>query len=183
MHGLDSSDVPHTSDLDTRLSPNELRAITSHLAGQEDFWRPHGVNEPNMPSRARVLWSPRVEIWLIGWDPDSSMDAHDHGGATGAFTVCEGTIDTHERSLTAPHDGVRQRALRTGDSVTFDADHVHEIVNRSGAPAITIHAYSPALTTVTFYAPIADELLPVRRAEVSDPDSSVIATPVGAGRG
>jgi hypothetical protein len=183
MHGLDSSDAPHTTDPDSRLSPNELRAITSHLAGQEDFWRPHGVNEPATHLRTRVLWSPQVEIWLVGWGPDGGMEPHDHGGASGAFTVCHGAIDTHERSLDDPHDAVRQRTLRGGDSVTFDADHVHEIVNRSGAPATTIHAFSPALRTMTFYAPVVEELIPTRRAPVSDPDSSVIATPIGAGRG
>ena len=183
MHELGSSDDPHPTVPETRLSPNELRTITSHLAEQEDFWRPQGVDDPSTPWRSRVLWSPQVEIWIIGWKDRSGIEPHDHGGAIGAFTVCEGVIDTHERSLDRPHDQVRQRRLRAGDSVTFGADHVHEIVNRSGAPATSMHAFSPALTTVTFYAPIAEDLLPTRREAVSDPDSSVIATPVGAGRG
>jgi hypothetical protein len=181
MHELSGSDVPHTTDPDTRLSPEELRTITRHLAEQEDFWRPQGVHDPARPSRSQLLWSPQVEIWLIGWETDGGIEPHDHGGASGAFTVCEGTIDTHECSIAEPHE-VRRRTLHKGDTVTFDGDHVHELVNRSGAPATTIHAFSPALTTMTFYAPVAGELVVARREAVADPDSSVIATPVGVGR-
>ena len=182
MHELSRSDNPYTTD-DTRLSAEELRTITRHLAGQEDFWRPHGVHDPARPSRSQLLWSPQVEIWLIGWDADGGIEPHDHGGAGGAFTVCEGTLEVNEGSIAAPDDPLRSRTLHTGDTITFDGDHVHELVNRSGAPATTIHAFSPALETVTFYAPMAGDLIVARREAVRNPDSSVIATPVDADRG
>lgn len=183
MHGSSGSDWPHIADLDTQLSADELRAITAHLATQEDFWRPQGVADPTRPSRSQLLWSPQVEIWLIRWDAGQGIEPHDHGGASGAFTVCEGALDVQEGSLTDPHDAFRTRTLSAGDTVAFDGHHVHEFVNRSGAPVTTIHAFSPALTTVTFYAPIAGELVVARREAVSDPDSNVIATPVGADPG
>lgn len=165
----------------SQLSPNELRTITSHLAGQEDLWRPQVVHDPDTRWRSQLLWSPQVEIWLIGWGTGQGVELHDHGGASGAFSVCEGALDVRHGSRLRPQYQMQQRTLHRGDSVTFDGAHVHEVANHSATPATTIHAYSPALTTMDFYDMVAGELLMVRRAAVGAPEPTVVATPVGAG--
>lgn len=83
------------------------------------------------------------EIWLISWLPGQGTGLHDHGGSRGAFAVALGELE--ERDL----DGVR--TLGTGESRSFGADHIHEVSNASSAPAISVHVYSPPLTTMNRY--------------------------------
>jgi hypothetical protein len=167
---------------DGRLSQDELRTITSHLAAQEDLWRPRVVHDPAAHWCTQLLWSPQVEIWLVGWDADQGLDLHDHGGVSGAFTICEGTLEVRQGSHLRPAEQIRQRTLRAADSVAFDGDYLHEVVNRSGEPATSIHAYSPAILNMDFYEMVAGELVMARRETVGAPEPGVVATPAGAGR-
>jgi hypothetical protein len=167
---------------DGRLSADELHTITSHLAVQEDLWRPQVVHDRAARWHSQLLWSPQVEIWLIGWHAGQNLDLHDHGGASGAFTVCEGTIEVRQGSSSQPYDEVRQRTLRKGDTVTFDGEYIHEVANRYTTPATTIHAFSPALATMGYYETVAGELIVARRETMGAPEPSVVATPVAAGR-
>lgn len=165
-----------------RLSADELHTITSHLAVQEDLWRPQIVHDGETRWHSQLLWSPRVEIWLIGWHAGQGLELHDHGGASGAFTVCEGTIEVRQGSSLRSRDGLRQRTLRQGDTVTFDSEYIHEVANRSTGPATTIHAFSPALVTMGHYETVAGERILARRETMGAPEPSVVATPVAAGR-
>jgi hypothetical protein len=38
-----------------------------------------------------------------------------------------------------------------GDGVGFGPRYVHDVRNLSEAPAVSVHAYSPPLTTMSFY--------------------------------
>jgi hypothetical protein len=96
--------------------------------------------------------------------------------------VCEGTIEVRQGSRLRPRDGLRQRTLRQGDTVTFDSEYIHEVANRSTGPATTIHAFSPALVTMGYYETVASERILARRETMGAPEPSVVATPVAAGR-
>ena len=37
------------------------------------------------------------------------------------------------------------------ESITFGADHVHDVVNLGDEPALSIHVYAPRLVSMTFY--------------------------------
>ena len=43
----------------------------------------------------RVGSADGAELWLITWPPGSSTGWHDHGSASGAFVVLEGTLTEH----------------------------------------------------------------------------------------
>jgi hypothetical protein len=43
------------------------------------------------------------------------------------------------------------RSLRDGLGRRFGAHHVHRIANRTARPAVSVHAYGPALTSMTRY--------------------------------
>lgn len=91
-----------------------------------------------------------VDVWLIGWATGQSTELHDHGGSLGALTVVSGVL-TEDRW--APHrGGVRSRRLRTGRSQGFRLGHVHDVINPGVAPAVSVHAYSPPLTVMSYYA-------------------------------
>jgi hypothetical protein len=48
--------------------------------------------------------------------------------------------------------GIRTRRLRAGRSQGFRLGHVHDVVNPGVEPAVSVHAYSPPLTVMSYYA-------------------------------
>jgi predicted metal-dependent enzyme (double-stranded beta helix superfamily) len=92
------------------------------------------------------------EVWLLTWLPGQGTEWHDHGGSAGAFHVFGGTLTEETVALT---DGrpprVTSRELGEGAGRRFGSHHVHRMTNRSGRPAISVHVYGPALTTMTKY--------------------------------
>jgi uncharacterized cupin superfamily protein len=49
--------------------------------------------------------------------------------------------------------------LQAGATLGFGAGHVHDVTNESDQPALSLHVYSPALTTMTFYEVAGDQLV------------------------
>ena len=53
----------------------------------------------------------------------------------------------------------------TGEHVVFGPGHVHDLVNEGPGPALSVHVYSPALRTMTFFDQHADRGLVAVRTE------------------
>ena len=100
----------------------------------------------------RLAQEPDHEVWLLTWLPGQGTDLHDHGGSAGAFYVYSGTL-TEDTVATGPDGAPRITARELGEGAgrRFGTRHIHRITNRSTRPAISIHAYGPALTTMTRY--------------------------------
>jgi quercetin dioxygenase-like cupin family protein len=79
------------------------------------------------------------EIWLMSWLPGQGTDLHNHGGATGAFTVVTGTLS--ERVM-RPTDRLHQ--LVAGQSRVFGPGYIHAVSNDGAEPAVSIHVYRPS---------------------------------------
>jgi predicted metal-dependent enzyme (double-stranded beta helix superfamily) len=134
-------------------------AIATRYAANQDEW-------PVAPRFAATdRWYHRLaehaeyEVWLLTWLPGQGTDLHDHGGSAGAFHVLSGSLtedtllsDLSEETV-APGAPPRiiARELGEGTGRRFGTRHIHRITNRSGRPAISIHVYGPALTTMTRY--------------------------------
>ncbi|WP_240669923.1 cysteine dioxygenase [Actinoplanes solisilvae] len=107
------------------------------------------------------------EVWLLTWLPGQGTEWHDHGGSAGAFHVFGGTLT--EDTVTVD-DGrpprVTSRELGEGAGRRFGSHHVHRMTNRSNTPAVSVHVYGPALTTMTKYRVSAEglETLAIERA-------------------
>jgi len=95
----------------------------------------------------RLATLPDAEVWLLTWLPGQCTDVHDHGGSAGAFTVVEGEL-TEETFA-----GVRPAStlMPSGTGRGFGAHHVHRVANLGPKPAVSIHVYGPALTSMTQY--------------------------------
>jgi predicted metal-dependent enzyme (double-stranded beta helix superfamily) len=89
------------------------------------------------------------EVWLLSWLPGQDTGFHDHGDASGAFTVVAGEL--RERTAAAGRTRVGCRAVPAGGIRSFGRMHVHDVGNASAAPAVSIHAYSPPLTAMRRY--------------------------------
>ncbi|WP_229076222.1 cysteine dioxygenase family protein [Actinoplanes sp. DH11] len=106
------------------------------------------------------------EVWLLTWMPGQGTEIHDHGGSAGAFHVLRGSLTEDTVATGAGGARVHSRELGEGAGRRFGAHHVHRMTNRSNRPAVSVHVYGPALTTMTKYrlGPAGLEVLTVERA-------------------
>ena len=109
----------------------------------------------------RLLATEDYELWLISWPPGAATDWHDHGSSSGAFTVLDGRLTEHTFD-----GGLQLVDLGVGDGKAFWAGYAHDVRNATDRPALSLHAYSPRLTTMTRFRFRGDrlEVLGVERA-------------------
>ncbi|MFF7715949.1 cupin domain-containing protein [Streptomyces sp. NPDC007988] len=91
----------------------------------------------------RLRTGPGYEVWLLSWVPGQGSGLHDHGPSSGVLTVLEGELT--ERTARA------DRALTAGAQRVFAPGYVHEVVNDSLEPAVSLHVYFPGLTEMPMH--------------------------------
>jgi predicted metal-dependent enzyme (double-stranded beta helix superfamily) len=131
------------------------------LARHAPMWRDLG--RPQRRHWELLAAADEVEAWVIAWPPGGAIEFHDHGASSGAVVVTAGQLT--ESEVFAGPDGsavVHTRELVAGASVVFGTGHLHDLVNRSESPAVSVHVYAPRLTEMTFYD-ITDGRLAVGR--------------------
>jgi mannose-6-phosphate isomerase-like protein (cupin superfamily) len=135
----------------TLLSPapllpvDELADIAAAVAAG-DCWVPHARVDVGRRHHVRLLGTEAYEAWVLGWSPGQHVGMHDHGDAAGAYFVLSG-----ELREALPH---RRRAivdLGAGSTGVVARGQLHDVGNVSERPALSIHVYSPPLSTMTFY--------------------------------
>jgi hypothetical protein len=99
---------------------------------------------------ARLLRTPAYEAWLIAWEAAADLELHDHGGSQGAFHVVEGALVEAHTDLSDPLP-LRTLAIGTGEDRQVPATRVHRVWNPGPARTVSVHVYSPPLTSMTFY--------------------------------
>jgi hypothetical protein len=138
----------------------DLAAVArAHAASPED-WPFAPRFDPVRRWYARLASRPDYEVWLLTWLPGQETDLHDHGGSAGAFVVVSGSLTeyTVDRGRepgppAALVRGVQPRAslVRAGAVRAFGSHHIHRLVNTGARPAVSVHAYGPALRAMTRY--------------------------------
>ena len=134
----------------TPLGEADLTALTRSVAAQVRTGAHEVVIDPNRRWYRRLYADPFVDVWLISWATEQATELHDHAGSLGALTVVSGEL---EESRWVPADGgLRTRRLRSGRGAAFGLGHVHDVVNTGPEHAVSVHAYSPPLTAMSYYA-------------------------------
>ena len=162
-------------DAPTPLSLADLTDLTLAVAAEVK----NGRYAADVDATSR--WSHRLhadaylDVWLIGWAPTQAAELHDHGGSLGALTVVRGELTEWRWSggrsghlgdatrgaipvasgvtdgVVGSGPGLRRRLLRAGRGATFRLGHVHDVSNRAPESAVSVHAYSPPLSTMSYY--------------------------------
>jgi hypothetical protein len=155
---LAAVDVPYLDDLLAPRSPvwtpNELRGLTTAVA--TSLRDPLlGILRFASPDRwwARLALTEEVELWLLSWLPGQGTAPHDHGGASGAFTVLVGELAETYRYPSGP---IRNQLHLTGSSLGFGAGRAHQVQNLGTRRAASVHAYSPPLVPTREYNSLRD---------------------------
>jgi hypothetical protein len=122
----------------------------------------------------RLLGTRSYDAWLIGWPPGTGLDLHDHGESSAAVCVVAGALDERQPAAHAPGGAVVRRLI-AGDAIAFGSAHVHSMCNTRDSEALSVHVYSPPLSTMTFFEEgEGSQLLPIDAALV---ESNCRATP------
>ena len=118
--------------------PAELVRLTAHLALEAPSAAPGPADRPwSVP----LLVTPAAEAWLLGWPAGLVTPAHDHGSATVAVTVVDGTLSEECLDPTIWTTG-RRTTWRAGATTVFPPGHVHLLGAAGDRPAVAVHAWS-----------------------------------------
>jgi hypothetical protein len=142
------------------LSPRSLAGLLDAIAARPALWQPCVRHEPSCRWYGSLYRDDIVDLWLLTWQQDNSTDLHDHGGSCGAFRVLDGAL-SEDRPTGGPGELFLGRTRRTvGQTVAFGPRLVHDVHNVDPTPAVSLHVYSPPLTSMTYYELTADRLSP-----------------------
>jgi rhodanese-related sulfurtransferase len=165
----------------SRLRLPDLLHITDRYADQVlgggfDHLLPAGGLPTAERWFTRLYADDEIDVWLISWVPGHTTELHDHGGSLGALTVLTGALHEYRWSGESLH----RRRLEAGDQAAFPLGWVHDVI---GAPALaepaspqtlSVHAYSPPLTAMSYYEVTDQQRLRRIRTELTEePEKSV----------
>jgi predicted metal-dependent enzyme (double-stranded beta helix superfamily) len=102
---------------------------------------------------SRLALTEEVEVWLLSWLPGQHTEPHDHGGASGAFSVVLGALSETYRY---PGAAINQRTHTVGSALGFGPGRAHQVWNTSALKAASVHAYSPPLVPTREYESLLD---------------------------
>jgi hypothetical protein len=163
----------------TRLRVPDLLHATDQaaddvLSGRCDHLLPEGGLPDSRRWFTRVHGDDELDVWLISWVPGHSTELHDHGGSLGALTVLSGSLNEFRWDGSA----LRRRRLEAGDQAGFPLGWVHDVVwaprtvtgseSASKSPTLSVHAYSPPLTAMSYYEVTDRNRLRRSRTELAD---------------
>jgi predicted metal-dependent enzyme (double-stranded beta helix superfamily) len=131
------------------LSRTRLEQIARTVASCAGLWHDLVRFETGERWYCRLQQADDHEVWLLSWLPGQWTGFHDHGGSAGAFVVARGTLD--ERTVVPGGPGFHVRTLAPGAVRSFGPRYVHDVVNTSDTPAVSVHAYAPPLTEMRRY--------------------------------
>ncbi len=130
----------------SQISPARLAGIVRRVAVHPQTWRRLVRFQSAERWYARLERGDEHEVWLLTWLTGQQTSFHDHGDSAGAFTVTSGCLT--ERTASDGRPEASGRKLRSGAIRSFGPRFVHDVRNESSEPAVSIHAYSPPLTSM-----------------------------------
>jgi mannose-6-phosphate isomerase-like protein (cupin superfamily) len=128
--------------------------IATSYAADRDRWARLLRYDPDERFTALVEATEDQEVWLMSWLPGQGTDQHDHGNATGAFTVVSGVLT--EDVL---HRGI-SLSLAPGQVRVFGPGYRHRVRNDGPDPVVSLHVYRATRTM----RPVVTADRPVLRA-------------------
>ena len=97
--------------------------------------------------------------------PAAAAGQRHHGGSLGALTVLSGAL----RETRWDGEGLRERSLVAGDQAGFPLGWVHDVEDDAeGRTTLSVHAYSPPLTVMSYYDLTDQDVLRRTRTTLTD---------------
>lgn len=144
------TNLGHLQPIPSPLSAKHLARSLEQLAERASRWTSLARFDPSGRWWRRLYGDETADIWLLTWLTGQSTELHDHGGSSGAFIVVQGAL-TEVRATSEPLE-TRTALVTPGRAVAIAPSTVHDVYNAGPAAAVSLHAYSPPLTSMSFYA-------------------------------
>jgi predicted metal-dependent enzyme (double-stranded beta helix superfamily) len=138
------------------LTTAQLADLSAAIAEREEIWRPMVVSDPERRRYRMLFEDERLDVWVIMWMPGQGTGYHDHAVSGVGVAGAEGMAI--EKQMTLPY-GHTEVEIRPGVRREGPAGYIHSVAHGEGAPAITIHSYSPPLMEVGQYRVDDDGIL------------------------
>ncbi|MEU9093730.1 cysteine dioxygenase family protein [Streptomyces sp. NPDC048428] len=122
----------------------EFVGLARTIADDRSQWAPLVRYDTTTRWYHRLRTGPGYEIWLLSWVPGQGSGLHDHGPSSGVLTVLDGELTERTDRGT--------RTLNAGSQRVFAPGYIHEVVNDSLEPAVSLHVYYPGLTDMPMHA-------------------------------
>jgi predicted metal-dependent enzyme (double-stranded beta helix superfamily) len=148
------------------LSTDNLAAVVEEFADNPATWVEALQFSADERWWTRLHSDDVMDVWLITWARDTATELHDHGESAGAFNVIAGSLI--EARLARTGGLMSITTLPGGTTHTVEPGAIHDVSNPSRKPAISIHAYSPPLREMTYYAPSPSRPVPIRTVATLD---------------
>jgi predicted metal-dependent enzyme (double-stranded beta helix superfamily) len=131
------------------LDEAELSAVAADFAAERELWADHVRVDPDgHRTYVELHADEHLSVWLICWSDGHDTGFHDHDGSAGALTVVSGALREERLRFGAPVG----HTLRVDDGIAFAPSAIHRVSHARGAPAVSLHAYSPPLRSMGSYA-------------------------------
>jgi hypothetical protein len=131
----------------------QLEEIVTEVGRAPWLWG-HSVSFDVERRSHRALYkTDTLEIALFGWAAGQDTRFHDHGGASGAAFVCSGMLIEDVIEAVDGRMADRQTHERRAQTAfSFGPDYIHRVrQDPAHGVALSIHAYTPALTDAVDY--------------------------------
>ena len=153
--------LPGDRDLDRA----ELVELATLIGKTPELWRDQVRHDHGERIYVQLHRDPHLDVWMICWLDDQKTGYHDHDLSSGAVYVCEGTLVEDRFHFGARGLNHASRKRPSGKAFEFDAAYIHGVRHAGGAPATSIHCYSPPLWRMGYYGTGENGLL--RRTSVT----------------
>lgn len=125
------------------LTAVQLEEFVAGLVAAPERWQ-HAVRHASDIRVYEQIWDDEdVNAWVICWSEDQDTGFHDHDESAAGIAVVSGHV--REDRLTLSGAPV-SREIGPGTTFTLPPVAIHRVLHAGGAPAVTLHAYSPPLT-------------------------------------
>jgi quercetin dioxygenase-like cupin family protein len=111
---------------------------------------------------AQVLSTVRYDAWVIRWRSSADLRLHDHGDSFGIVQVVGGEL-VELRAGPNQQSEPRSRTVRPGETIRITPATIHAVSNTASKEALSVHVYSPPLSSMTFYETRDGLLVPSER--------------------
>jgi hypothetical protein len=136
------------------LDGTALERFAAVLAASSQRWLEIEGSADEAARAYALIWADEhVNAWAIRWCDAADTGFHDHDGSAAGIVVLEGSVVEERLALTGPPIA---RRFGAGQSFRMPPSAIHRVRHGGGAPALTVHAYSPPLQIQGVYR-VADD--------------------------
>jgi Cysteine dioxygenase type I len=136
---------------DEDLSKEACAELATAIGCEPWLWEELVRFDPGERVYSELYRDTHLDVWLICWDSGQDTGFHDHDLSSGAVYVAASVLV--EDRLVFNSGSIREEHVTraAGSVFDFDAARVHCMRHAGGAPAVSIHCYSPALWRMGYY--------------------------------